>query len=121
MPFDIEGNWYLIDGKEKFIDYKGNIVTNDNNALRVGNGGFSLRTKEIMINVINFINNNDISDLKKELLNNPNIYNYMKNTNQTSIPEDIVVTSIMLKYNIGKIADWNTSSFFSSGQIHSPL
>ena len=47
----------------KFIDYKGNIITNDNNELRVGNGGFSLRSKK-MLECSKYINTPFLTELK---------------------------------------------------------
>ena len=85
---------------------------NDNSYL-VGNGGFSLRTKQIMIDVINKIS---ISDTKF----NSTTLQYMKNTGQTIGPEDVYFTKNMIEFNIGKLADWETAYKFSTEWVHNP-
>ena len=68
------------------------------NMYDVGNGGFSLRTKQIMIDVI-----------KK--------YPYNK---QNKLFEDVYFTKNMINNNIGKIARWDVASNFSSELIYNP-
>ena len=76
----------------------------------VGNGGFSLRTKQCMIDVINTISVEDT------VLNSSTI-NYMFNVNLSKAPEDVYFSLNMQRYNIGKVADWDSASLFSSESI----
>ena len=64
----------------------------------VGNGGFSLRSKSKMIEVIEKIN------WKKDLILGPKLKKYMKNTNNYIIPEDVYFSKSLLEKNIGKVA-----------------
>lgn len=82
----------------------------NDNILCVGNGGFSLRSKKIMLEIISKIKIEDTTF-------NSSTLEYMKNTGQTIGPEDVYFTLNMLKYNIGKISDWETASEFSSELI----
>jgi hypothetical protein len=68
---------------------------NNNN---VGNGGFSLRTKKYMIDVINYISIYDV--------------NYNKKYNDVP-PEDVYFSKVMIDYNIGKVSDFNSALAFS--------
>ena len=68
------------------------------NIYDVGNGGFSLRTKQIMIDVI-----------KK--------YPY---TYKKRLYEDVYFTKNMIDHNIGKVAKWDVASNFSSELIYNP-
>jgi hypothetical protein len=85
----------------------------NDNSIGVGNGGFSLRTKKCMIDIINKIS------LENTEFNSSTI-NYIKNCNLDIVPEDIYFTLNMIKYNIGKVADWNTAFEFSSENIYNP-
>jgi len=76
----------------------------------VGNGGFSLRTKQCMIDVINTISVEDTQ------LNSSTI-NYMYNVNLEKAPEDVYFSLNMQRYNIGNVADWESASLFSSESI----
>ena len=76
------------------------------NSKNVGNGGFSLRTKKCMIDVINKIPHN-IFVLESPIKDNIYLHN-----------EDVYFTTNMIKYNIGKVADYNTAKLFSSETIH---
>jgi hypothetical protein len=87
------------------------LKTQNDNIKCVGNGGFSLRTKKCMLEVIKKISILDT-------VNNESTINYMKNTKQTITPEDVYFTLNMLKYNIGNVADSKTASFFSTEQIY---
>ncbi len=79
----------------------------NDNSFKVGNGGFSLRTKQTMIDVIN---KKSIVDTKY----NSNTINYMMKTNMKVGPEDVYFTLNMIRYNIGKLADWNSAFNFST-------
>lgn len=77
----------------------------------VGNGGLSLRTRQIMIDVINKveIENTQLSSCTVE---------YMKNGNMTICPEDVYFAKNMQNYGIGKVADWDNASEFSTELIY---
>jgi hypothetical protein len=71
------------------------IESENNNNMNVGNGGFSLRTKKIMLEIINTIPNNEL------------------------INEDIYFTNAMIYYNIGTIANKEIAQRFSSEYFNS--
>ena len=78
-------------------DYVGALWTRKyNNLTKVGNGGFSLRSKKIML----------------ECLNKVNKINYSYN-------EDIWYTQQMVKLKIGKLADEQTAQIFSQEHVKS--
>lgn len=68
------------------------------NKYNVGNGGFSLRSKKIMIEVIEKINIFDVKYTQKYI---------------DTPAEDIYFTKVMSENNIGKIADMETAYKFS--------
>lgn len=72
--------------------------SDNNNTYNVGNGGFSLRTKKIMLEIINKIN----------------IENTKYNQYYDYPPEDVYFTNNMIEHNIGKLADFNTAMKFST-------
>ena len=84
----------------------------------VGNGGFSLRSKSIMIQAI--INASTYPDKYNKYIPPPNVIKHMKRNKLTQIPEDVVITTIMEMYGIGTIADYQTASKFSSESIWNP-
>jgi hypothetical protein len=125
--------WNLFDGKKILIyqedtcifrtnirdflryDYVGApwpLGQNDNKNL-VGNGGFSLRTKQCMIDVIQKVS------IDKTNYNSCTL-EYLKNTKSTVPPEDVYFSKNMLDYNIGLVADWSTASHFSCETIYNP-
>ena len=79
----------------------------------VGNGGISLRTKQIMIDVINKISikNTNINETTKI---------YMKDHNLKNCPEDVYFSLNMQKFNIGKVADFDTAFKFSTESLNNP-
>ena len=84
----------------------------DDNKLCVGNGGFSLRTKKVMIKVI--------ENVKMESLKlGKNTVEYMKNTNSFVIPEDVYFTKAMIDFKIGWVAPWEIARTFSQESIPS--
>jgi hypothetical protein len=85
------------------------IMQNDNNN-GVGNGGISLRTKSIMIEIINKIS---IESTKY----NSSTLNYMKNCNLLVAPEDVYFSKNMEDFGIGLIADRKNASKFSTESI----
>jgi hypothetical protein len=77
----------------------------------VGNGGFSLRTKKCMIDVINTISLNDT-------LFNSSTINYMKNVGLTKGPEDVYFSKNIQELGLGKVADYMSASLFSSESVY---
>jgi hypothetical protein len=76
----------------------------------VGNGGFSLRSKSVILECFKYDEKNlDIS---------PVVYKYMNDNNLPKLPEDVFFTNIMEYNNIGKLADWETGKKFSSESFH---
>jgi hypothetical protein len=73
----------------------------------VGNGGFSLRTKQCMIDVINKVS-------IENTIFNSSTQHCIKLLNLTIGPEDVYFSLNMLKYNIGKVADWDNAYKFST-------
>ncbi len=71
----------------------------------VGNGGFSLRSKNVMIKCL---------DYAESIINiSPIVSNYMKNNNITTVPEDVYFTNIIELKSIGKLADFDSALKFS--------
>jgi len=109
--------WNLFKGEKILIHQEDSLIFRDNikefiqwdyigapwqkydkvNLKHVGNGGFSLRSKQCMINIIN--NKSDKIEYH---------------------PEDLFFTKNMLEKNIGNIADYDTASLFSSENIFNP-
>jgi hypothetical protein len=85
----------------------------NDNINSVGNGGFSLRTKQCMIDVINKIS---LEDTVFE----SSTTNYMKNCGMTIGPEDVYFSLNMLRYGIGKVANWDSAYKFSSESFANP-
>ena len=79
----------------------------------VGNGGFSLRTKQCMIDVINKIS------LKDTKFNSSTI-DFMKNVGLIFGPEDVYFSKNMHEFKIGKVADYNTAFNFSTESVYNP-
>lgn len=85
----------------------------NDNANGVGNGGFSLRTKQCMLDVIDKIS---LEDTKF----NSSTINYMNATNMTIGPEDVYFSLNMIEYNIGRVAPRNIADLFSSETNYHP-
>ncbi len=83
----------------------------NDNEKSVGNGGFSLRTRQIMIDVINKISIHDT-------IYNKSTTEYMFNSRMRVGPEDVYFSLNMLRYGIGKVADWDSAFQFSSESIY---
>lgn len=79
----------------------------------VGNGGLSLRTKSCMINVIKKIS-------IKDTVMNSSTLKYIKSYDMTVCPEDVYFSLNMIKFNIGKVADWNSAFNFSTETQFNP-
>ena len=78
---------------------------------RVGNGGFSLRSKSVMLECLKYESSIDIPKRVSE---------YMIENKLKRIPEDVLFSNIIEKHKIGKIADYNTATKFSSEGIIKP-
>ena len=86
------------------------------NTYDVGNGGFSLRTKQKMIDVIKKYPYTYKNRLYEDVYFTKN----MINNKQNKLFEDIYFTKNMINNNIGKIAKWDVASNFSSELIYNP-
>jgi hypothetical protein len=84
---------------------------NNDNTEGVGNGGFSLRSKSIMLKVLECISPNDIKL-------NSSTKNYMKNKNLKLPPEDVYFSKSILDFNLGKVACRETAQKFSIETIY---
>ena len=95
-----------------FFDFIGAPFPKEQNDTpnNVGNGGLSIRTKEIMKNVI------QQQDVKSTNFNSSTL-EYMKNVGLSFPPEDVYFTKCMQELKIGKIADLDTSFRFSSESV----
>ena len=83
----------------------------DDNSYGVGNGGFSLRSKSIMLEVIGKV-------LPKSLVIGQFTKKYITNTNSYTLPEDVYFTKSMIDYNIGKVAPRDVALRFSQESIN---
>ena len=119
--------WNLLNGKKILIYQEDSIIFKSNiedflqwdyigapwpegqndNKNGVGNGGISLRTKDIMIQIINTIS---IFDTKY----NESTLEYIKNTKLSVPPEDVYFSKNIEDLNIGLLADRNTAINFST-------
>jgi hypothetical protein len=79
----------------------------------VGNGGFSLRTKSVMLKIINTIK------VKNTTFNSSTI-EYMEQKNMKFPPEYIYYSKNAQELQIGTVADYNTASLFSRECIYNP-
>jgi hypothetical protein len=79
----------------------------------VGNGGFSLRTRDCMIEVIERIS-------VKETIFETSTLHYMKNQKLTFPPEDVYFSKNMQDFNIGMVSDWDSAFTFSTESIVNP-
>ena len=82
-------------------------IGQDDNAYGVGNGGFSLRDKNKMIECIRKV------DPNKDLKIGNSTLNYMRNTNSTFIPEDVFFSKSLIDFNIGTVASRTVADKFS--------
>lgn len=79
----------------------------------VGNGGFSLRTKSVMIKILNTIK------VKNTTFNSSTV-DYMEKNNLKFPPEDIYYSKNAQELHIGDVADYDTASLFSRQHIYNP-
>ena len=122
--------WNLLHGKKILIYQEDSIIFKNNiehflyfdyigapwyaekndNKSSVGNGGISLRTKNIMIKII------QTNSVHNTIFNSDTI-KYMKTTNSSFPPEDVYFTKNMEDLNIGILADRDSASKFSTESI----
>jgi len=79
----------------------------------VGNGGFSLRTRQVMIDVINHISILDTPVPKSTA-------NYMASTNNTVLPEDVYFSKNIQDHALGRVAPWEIARNFSTETQYNP-
>jgi hypothetical protein len=79
----------------------------------VGNGGFSLRTKRKMMEVLQTCPRETI-----EIASSTR--SYMNYVGMTTIPEDVYFSTCLQKKRIGEVASWEVASDFSSEQVFNP-
>jgi hypothetical protein len=77
----------------------------------VGNGGFSLRTRQVMLDVISQIS---LSDTQP----NESTLEYMINTNSAVLPEDVYFSKNIQELKLGNVAPWDIAREFSSETQH---
>ena len=82
----------------------------DDNSYGVGNGGFSLRSKSIMLEVI------DKVKLENLIIGNSTLQ-YMTRANVYVLPEDVYFSKSMIDFNIGKVAPIDIALRFSQENV----
>jgi hypothetical protein len=97
------------------VDYIGAPFSKNSNDTpnKVGNGGFSLRSKSKMIEVIKRLKINEMSI-------NSTTQSYMKYRNLASPPEDVYFSKTLQEFNIGDVGSYQLASLFSSEQTFNP-
>jgi hypothetical protein len=90
-------------------DYVGAPWSNNQNDTKnlVGNGGFSLRTKDVMLKTINTLNIASVNP-------NSSTLTYMKNCKMKICPEDVYFCKTIEDYKLGNIPNSAIASEFSS-------
>lgn len=86
------------------------LLTQNDNKKQVGNGGFSLRSKSVMLKVIDTIS---ITDTEY----NSHTVQYMKNAKLIIPPEDVYFSKNIIDFNLGVVADHNIAQTFSVERI----
>lgn len=84
----------------------------DDNIYHVGNGGFSLRSREKMKQVLLNYSPNNIKPGKSTL-------NFMNKTKSSIIPEDVFFSKILIDNNLGNVATYEIAKEFSQESIFS--
>ena len=82
-------------------------INQDDNSYGVGNGGFSLRDRDKMIECIKKV------DPDKDIILGKSTINFMRNSNNDYIPEDVFFSKSMTDVNIGKVAKRDVANKFS--------
>jgi hypothetical protein len=80
-----------------------------------GNGGFSLRTKSVMIQILEKAKKENHGTLPSE-----HVRAYMKKQKLNVIPEDNTIVGLMVDFKIGRVSDYTTAMYFSSETIWNP-
>ena len=80
------------------------------NDLNVGNGGFSLRTKDKMIEIIK-------GDYKNKLIYSEHVIQIKETWNLDNFPEDVIFSKSLIDFKLGKVPTDNIASKFSSELI----
>uniref|UniRef100_A0A6C0E181 DUF5672 domain-containing protein n=1 Tax=viral metagenome TaxID=1070528 RepID=A0A6C0E181_9ZZZZ len=95
-----------------YFDYIGApwITGKNDNKLGVGNGGISLRTRDIMIQII------EMQSIHTTVFNTSTL-EYMQQTNSTVPPEDVYFSKNMEDLKIGILSDRKSATKFSSESI----
>ena len=88
-------------------------ATQNDAPILVGNGGFSLRTRKVMLDVIATI------PIHK-MIPNSSTANYMASTQSTLMPEDVYFTNGVQCYNLGRVAPVEIAKQFSTETQYSP-
>jgi hypothetical protein len=86
-------------------------LTQNDNDFCVGNGGFSLRSKSVMLSVINTIS---IENTKY----NSHTLEYIKNSNSTIPPEDVYFSKNIIDFKLGIVAPHDIAQTFSMETIY---
>lgn len=118
-----KGNKILIYQEDSFIfknnyfdflkfDYVGAPWTHLQNYAVVGNGGFSLRSKNVMISILQNINPLNVPK-------HPKIINDMKRRQMDRIPEDIFFSKSMSLHGVGNLATFRDALRFSAEYVAS--
>ena len=101
---------------DKFLqwDYIGApfSVSSNDTPNKVGNGGLSIRTKKVMLEVIDRIK---VQDTKV----NSSTSSYMSTKNLINCPEDIYFSKNIQELSVGTVSDYKTALIFSSETIYS--
>jgi len=79
----------------------------------VGNGGFSLRTRAVMLDVISRISILDTRPSNSTI-------EYMTNTTSTILPEDVYFSKNIQELGLGKVAPWHVAFEFSTETQYNP-
>jgi hypothetical protein len=88
------------------------------NTYNVGNGGLSLRSRSVMIRVIEHCKNDP--DIFEKIKFSDNTLRYMRTSKLQYVPEDVYFSSVMIKYGIGVVAESKIAINFSQEIVKSP-
>lgn len=83
--------------------------------INVGNGGLSLRTKSVMLHVIE---QHPIASVPVDIMTKQ-VKHYVEKTKLENIPEDVYFSYCIQKYELGKVADFETAKQFSMETVYS--
>jgi hypothetical protein len=100
---------------DDFIDYDyigaPFLKTTDDTPNSVGNGGLSIRTKKIMLDIISKFPYQNCEFNRSTLI-------YMSNVKLKYPPEDVYFSKCMQENCIGSVADWDTAFQFSTESVY---